>query len=183
VRDPNGKWKAGRLWWVGEIASFADLGRLIARFNVKVIVIDAHPDLHKAKEFVLENRPTAWLAYYDRYQPGHEPVQGTGGTPNVININRAEALEALTDRFSKSDLSLPRDARGLGGRFDGEIGEFYRQMVVSRRTLDQDAQGNWLSGWPKPTRPDHYFHADSYCCIAAGLYKSNLIEAHRAGGR
>jgi hypothetical protein len=183
IRLPDGKYVPGRLWYAGEVESFADLDRLISRYHVETIVVDALPETHAAKEFALSHAPSTWLAFYNRHQLGHEPVRANGSLPNVVNINRTEALEDLTERFRRGDLAIPRLARELGGGFDGAMGEYYRQLLASYRTREQDNDGNWMSRWPKPSKPDHYMHAELYCMMAAGMYRSHRIEVWRSPER
>lgn len=69
-------------------------------------------------------------------------------------------------------MSLPWDARRLGGRFKGGLGEYYRELLAPPRTLERDAKGNWAARWLDHGRDDHYARAEVYC----------LRAAHRSGG-
>ena len=80
--------------------------------------------------------------------------------------DRTEALDELTNRFMKRELALPANARELGLGTRNKLGEFYRQLLSTQRSLDQDAAENWIPVWPKPGKPDHYLHAELYAMIA-----------------
>ena len=155
-----------RLWHLAELSDFAELDPLLERFNVVRCVIDAQPELHSARQFALAHPGKVWLGYYDRSAPGHKRERGRNGEPNRVHMNRTEALDELTNRFMKRELALPANARELGLGTRNKPGEFYRQLLSTRRSLDQDAAGNWIPVWPKPGKPDHYLHAKLYAMIA-----------------
>lgn len=169
-RKPNdlkrGEVFKSRLWFAAEVDSFEEVEALMPRFNVKAAVVDSQPDLHAARSFADRHR-TAWLAQYSRHTPGHEPVRGRHGRePNIFNVNRLEALDAMYDRIRNRLVSMPRDARALGGRVKDGVGEYYREMRAPKRTIDRDGQGNLVPKWDDHGRDDHYAHAEVYCMLA-----------------
>lgn len=91
---------------------------------------------------------------------------GDASKPNRYHINRVEALDEVMQRFHHGLALLPREARGLGGRVKDGLGDYYRQLVAPKRTLEQDAQGNWVSRWVDNGKADHYAHAELYCMMA-----------------
>jgi len=152
--------------FIREVDSFEDLAELITRYDVRRCVIDALPDLHKAREFARVRRQKVWLAYYDRQDSDHHWVKGKGSDVAIVHINRVQALGEMFDLFHKSKAELPSDARYLGGRVERGIGEYYREMMALRRTLVENAQGNWVSRYVSEGRADHYAHAEVYCMLA-----------------
>jgi hypothetical protein len=48
----------------------------------------------------------------------------------------------------------------------GGIGEYYREMMALKRSLEQDSQGNWVARYVDWRKPDHYAHAETYCMLA-----------------
>ena len=155
-----------RLWHLAELGDFVELGPLFERFNVVRCVIDAYPELHTAEEFARESRGKVWLAYYDRQAPGHHRERGRDGAPNRVHINRSQALDGLTRRVINQEVALPAGAHQLGLGARGRPGEYYRQLLSTPRSLEQDAAGNWVPLWLKPGKADHYLHAELYAMLA-----------------
>ena len=168
-----GEAPSGRLWFAAEVDSFEELHGLLERFNVEYCLIDALPDQHSARQFSLHYRRRVWLAQYGRQQPGHERKKGSHREPDRYVINRTEALDALYQRFNDGSAILPRKARRLGGRVKAGIGEYYREVLVPKRTLERDHEGNLAARWVDAGKDDHYAHAELYCMLAAEIKGSN----------
>lgn len=155
-----------RLWFAGD-EGFAELDGLVDRFNVQLVVIDAQPDLHAAATFAMRHKSRAWLAQYDRHQPGHERTRGAWNEPNRYHINRTQALDEMFQRFHDQAVPLPSDGRILGGGTRHGLSAYYQQLLAPKRTLERDGQGNWVARWVEGSRDDHYAHAEAYCMLAA----------------
>ncbi len=155
-----------RLWFAGD-EGFAELDGLVDRFNVQSVVIDAQPDLHAAATFAMRHKSRAWLAQYDRHQPGHERTRGAWNEPNRYHINRTQALDEMFQRFHDQAVPLPSDGRILGGGTRHGLSAYYQQLLAPKRTLERDGQGNWVARWVEGSRDDHYAHAEAYCMLAA----------------
>ena len=167
-RDENeDEGRPAHLWFVAELDTFQELDGLMNRFNVERCVIDAQPETRLAREFAVRHRRRVWLARYDRREPGHERVRGRGHEASICHVNRAEALDEMFERFRRRVVTLPLNARGLGGRVKEGLGEYYRQLLTPKRTLEQDGQGNWVARWVDNGRADHYAHAEVYCLLAS----------------
>jgi hypothetical protein len=171
IREAADPW---RLWNVADVDDFASLDPLMKAFQVQRCVIDSLPEMHAAANFVLAH-PEAWLADYGRTAPGHDAVRGSHRDPNRIHVNRTEALEGVTFRFVQRALALPAEARQLGGATRDGLGGYYQQLLSTARTLEQDAAGNWAPRWLKPSRPDHYLHAELYCMVAEDASSGGII--------
>ena len=172
---PYRRTSGGKLWFAGEVGSFEELDALMKKFNVDACVVDGAPEGHAARQFADRHRNSVWIASYNRHQPGHETTKRTSTNPGLIHINRTQALDELTDLVKRGKLPLPRSARSLGGRVEQNVGEYYREMVVSKRTLESDENGNWEARWLKPGKPDHYAHAELYCMMAAATPGPNFL--------
>ncbi len=166
-----------RALFIGEVDTFEELGELITRYNVRRCVIDALPDIHKAREFARARPRKVWLAYYDRQDADHLWVKGKGSDVATVHINRVQALGEMFDLFHKGKAELPSDARHLGGRVQHGIGEYHREMMALKRTLEENAQGNWVARYVSEGRADHYAHAEVYCMLAgkAGPHSGGRI--------
>jgi Phage terminase large subunit gpA, ATPase domain len=154
-----------RLWFAGEVG-WNELDGLMERFNVQQCVIDALPETYQASNFVLRYPDRAALAQYDRHLGPHELEPGTWDHPPRYHVNRLQVLDAAIDRFQRELNLLPKDARTLGNRTRDGLGDFYRQLLTPKRSLEQDAQGNWVARWTDNSKADHYFHAEAYCRLA-----------------
>lgn len=169
----------GRLWFAGEADSFQAVEALLQRFNVACCVVDSQPEIHLATQFAKSHRSQVWLATYTRHTPGHERIRGTNGQANYLQVNRTEALDEMSNRFKEGKVPLPNTARSLGGRLQDGVGDYYRHMLASKRTIEADDLGNYTSRWLKPDKPDHYAHAEVYCMLAAGVaYKNGRIQVY-----
>ena len=156
-----------RALFIGEVDSFEELAELMTRYAVRRCVIDAQPELHKAREFARAWPRKVWLAFYDREHGDHEWVRGKGGDVSIVHVNRTQALDEVFALFQEGKAELPSDARHLGGRVQHGIGEYYREMMALKRSLEENAQGNWVSRYVSERKADHYAHAEVYCMLAA----------------
>jgi hypothetical protein len=46
-------------------------------------------------------------------------------------------------------------------------GEYYRELLALKRTLERDEQGNFVARWLDSGRDDHFAHAEAYCLLAS----------------
>jgi hypothetical protein len=178
VREGDYRHRSGRVVFAAEVDEFAELGNLITRFKVITCVIDSQPEGHLAKQFACAYSYKVYLAMYNRQQPGHERIPGADDRPNFVHANRTEALDEVTHRMKQGNLPLPKDARVLGGRAKDGIGDYYRQLLAVRRTIETDDSGNLKARWLHGSAPDHYAHAEAYCLLASSVaYVSQRIYA------
>ena len=73
----------------------------------------------------------------------------------IVRLDRTQTLDGMVARFREGSATLPGMARDVGGRVNGGIGEYYRELMAPQRTLEQDAHGNWVPRWLEhgTTRP------------------------------
>jgi hypothetical protein len=160
-----------RLWFAGIVDTFEQLDDYIERFNVRVVVVDHQPEMHKAEEFAGKHRSKVWLAHYDHTRTGWQELPAAWGEQNRIRANRTHMLEATFERFHQRQLQLPQNARQLGGDPDAlGIGEYYREMTALKRHLERDANGDWASRWDDNGKDDHFAHAELYALLAEKSY-------------
>ena len=153
-----------RLWFAGTVASFDELDALMERFHVKKAVIDALPETRLAAAFA-RRHDQAWCAYYGAAPADHGARKRQAGVRSV-RLERTQAIDEMVERFRAGTTELPRDARRLGGRVADGSGAYYRELLAPQRTLEQDAQGNWVARWSEHGRADHFAHAEVYCRAA-----------------
>jgi hypothetical protein len=82
-------------------------------------------------------------------------------------VNRPEVLDETFQRFRDGVVELPRDAGKLGGPVKQGYGEYYRELLALKRTLERDEQGNFVARWLDSGRDDHFAHAEAYCLLAS----------------
>ena len=134
------------------------------RFHVKKAVIDALPETRLAAAFA-RRHDQAWCAYYGAAPADHGARKMQAGVRSV-RLERTQAIDEMVERFRAGTTELPRDARRLGGRVADGSGAYYRELLTPQRTLEQDAQGNWVARWSEHGRADHFAHAEVYCRAA-----------------
>ncbi len=154
-----------RAVFIGEVATLEELLGLAARYHVQAAVIDAQPEQRLAIEFAQSSDFEGAIAFYNRYEPGHE--SGWENRVRVERLNRTQALEELFQSFQLAQTELPQDARRAGGRVRDGVGEYYREMMALSRVLERNATGNWIAKYVDAGKPDHYAHAELYCMRAA----------------
>ena len=162
-----------RLWFAGEV-DFADIEMLMEQFNVRSCAIDIQPERHKALEFARVSRRHVWPVDYNRYEPGYEILEGR---PEVLRAHRVDFMDQVAERFRSRQVSLPKDARRLGGRFRDGIAEYYRELTAPQRQPFRDTRGNLDYRWLEYGRDDHYFHAELYALVAELLVGRYRIYA------
>lgn len=160
-----------RLRFADVVSSFDELTALTSRFNVQGMVIDEQPERRLARQFVREH--FGGLARY--VESGDlEWVRDE----RVWRIPRTEWLDELFSRVRAGTLTLPKQARELGGRVRDGMGEYYREMLAPQRMYERDRHGNPVARWREGARADHFAHAEIYCLVAAG---SELIRQRNTG--
>lgn len=87
----------------------------------------------------------------------------------TIHLNRTLALDEYFARLHDRQITLPQEARRLGGHVAEGHGDYYRQVMAPVQTLEQDAHGDWIAKWIEHGRADHYAHAEVYCYAAEVL--------------
>ena len=154
--------QASRLWFAAQVG-FAEVEQLMERFNVVSCAIDVQPERNKVFDLLGSSRRTIWAVDYNRYQPAYEVKDGP---PRTISAHRVDLMDQVAERFRTRAISLPRQARQLGGRFREGFGEYYRELMAPQRVPSRDHHGNLDYKWDEGGRDDHYFHAELYALLA-----------------
>jgi Phage terminase large subunit (GpA) len=169
-----------RLWFAGEV-SFEKIESLMTRFNVKSVVMDGQPEIKFANAFALAHKSRVYLGHYGQQVGGHVRTPGPDREPNRYVINRLQGLDEMYERFRSGTAELPANARELGGRVKSGMGEYYRQLLASRRTLVRDGHANWTYHWEEGSKADDYAHAELYCMIASIRHGGRILRIRRIG--
>ena len=164
-----------RLWFAGTVKDVAELENLIKRFNVVTCVIDALPET-RVTSALARKYPKVWVAYYSRRTGGTEKKSSSPEDPRSIHMNRAEAIDSAFQLFRDRRAELPTDSRMLGGTIRRGMGAYYRQLLAPQRTLEQDANGNWIPKWISSSPEDHFAHAEVYASQANQISASQMFS-------
>lgn len=146
--------------WAGECESFEELGRVMRRFNVKRLVIDAHPEGHKCREFQATFPPgKVWLAIYPGgSQDRRAEAMEWDEKNHTVIIDRTRSLDEMFSRFYDRKNTLPADAR--------EVRDYYNHIKAPVRVLETRKDGQKVARYVEGSLADHYAHAENYCMAA-----------------
>jgi len=146
-----------RQLWAGEIDTWDELGRLMRRFRVRTLVMDALPETTKAREFQATFKPgVVWLAYYGGSEKRSEPHQWDEAN-GIVNLDRTRTIDETFSRFYEGLNTLPAHAR--------DIKDFYAHLKAPVRLLETNRSGITVARYVE-VGPDHLAHAENYCLAA-----------------
>jgi hypothetical protein len=136
----------GRALFVGHLASFEELARLSARYNVSRAVIDAFPEQRpglrvRQAEAAKSLSPVPSLLRPQR----HRAREGLENSVRIYHLNRTQAIEEMFGSFEAGLAELPQISRYLDGRMRNGLGDCYRQMTALIRILEKNAAGNLVA--------------------------------------
>lgn len=149
-----------RYVFIGCLASYDELRQVVDRFNVRMGVMDAGPEIHEPRKFVRET-PGAW--YLCRYNLNDKLRQGAkcnygnmfvDHKSRSISVNRTESLDESMENYVSQSAILPGNYATLDG------GEFVKQMMMPTRVKEERPDGTFRYIWTKGV--DHYRHSDNY---------------------
>jgi hypothetical protein len=146
-----------RLVKMARLPDWNALHDLAARFNVKSCVIDAHPELHKGREFQKSEPYSIYLCYYSE----HLKTFDTWNEDGLVNVNRTEVFD-VTHKMTTSPgtMLIPRACE--------EVNEFAHQMTMAAKFLEEDKRtGVKIYRYKKiGDKEDHYRNALNYFYLA-----------------
>lgn len=146
-----------RLVKMARLPNWNALHDLAGRFNVRSCVIDAHPELHKAREFQKEEPYAVYLCYYSEFLKTFD----LWNEDNIVKVNRTEVFDA-THRITTSPgaMMIPRACE--------EVREFAHQMTMAAKVLENDKRtGGKIYRYRKiGDKEDHYRNALNYFYLA-----------------
>jgi len=154
----------GFLYLARTVSGFDELDQLMGEFHVESAVVDALPETRSAVQFAERHPGRVQLARYDRHDANIERDREGGVT--FVHADRTYVMDMVLERFREGAAALPADARSLGGRVRQGIGEYYRQMLASKRVIEIGADGVPVARWVE-SGDDHYAHAEVYALLAA----------------
>lgn len=160
-----------RAIWVGAVPNWEDLGDLLKRYHVRVAVIDAEPEHHKAQEFRAWatrklRRTLVWLCYY-------HPNDKTSDLPFGMRIDKNER-RVIVDKTQAMDAT---NADILNHRREWPsdmplVLAFEQHMCTPVRVLRSSGPraGRGYT-WDRGNDRDDYRQAEVYEAVAAKLLR------------
>ena len=146
---------------IARLRDWDDLDRFMRLYDVKMVVIDALPEIHKTNEWVAKWGERAWRSYYSGSTKNPEPQWNA--EQRTVTTHRTSILDLHAEELLKR-IALPR--------YDGsEEWEAYitHHTNAQRVTIFQPGAESlglihhfdWVE-----TGPDHLFHAATYAMLA-----------------
>jgi hypothetical protein len=132
---------------------------LMREWQVLACVIDADPEVHRARQFAKRYLGYVWLCRYRGGKTAKEIgiAEEESGAP-IATVDRTNWLDATLGRYRRQRIMLPADIPF----------EFKEHMKALARTYELDDLKNPVATYVD-TEPDHFAHALNYAEIALPL--------------
>jgi hypothetical protein len=157
---------------MGAATGWDELDVLMKQYQVRRCVIDAAPETSATEKWANKHAGKVLRAYYNINLKTlfiEKPEE------HIITINRTGAMDALYQR-----LALGEDER-WPKEFVNDP-DIRSMMRAPQRVTVDDKKGNIRADWVH-VKPDHYYHASTYCLIAElSLPKPKLSGTVLHGG-
>lgn len=149
---------------MGSVATWGELDVLMARYGVRLCVVDAFPEQHAALAFVDRHKGKAVTATY----PTANALKGVLFAPDRVKVvvdgrvqvNRTMAMDAVYAAVATVQERWPATIHN-----DSEVIE---HLTAPVRVTTLDATGQPKADWVH-TKPDHLYHASVYDMLAGKL--------------
>lgn len=160
-----------RYIYIGTVKDFLgpanSVEALINLYNIKLLVVDAHPDTRKVRELIEKYPKIVYAAYYPTRKFDIQNYYNFDDIRREVYIDRTISLDYLVSEVQNKIIELPVNAQ--------YIPEFYSQMASAIRVTQTNprtgqAEARWVE-----RGPDHYMHAANYNRIA--MLKGNVAGA------
>ncbi len=153
--------------YIGTALDWNDLQLLVHRYKITRGVIDAEPEHHGAREFVMRH-PGWYVCYYNLPDTSKNEIEIDHVT-RTIRTKRTASIDESLSHWLDGRIVIPKNWMTI------DNGEFLKQMKAPTRVLVEDARGNKKYEWQEGGKPDHYFHADNYERIAATMFRQGCL--------
>jgi hypothetical protein len=160
--------KRRQVVWIGTVQAYAELDRLMERFNVQTCVIDALPEIHATRAFAQRHHGRVYLNYFVESQRGSyawDPKE------SIVRENRTEALDASRQAIRGREVLLPRAGPVLQ--------EFASHLAADVKRLEEDEETGARAFRYVKTGTNHFSLAFTYDVIA---WSRESRTPHRCAG-
>jgi hypothetical protein len=151
--------------FIGKVKTIDDVCELMERYNVKVAVIDAMPEISLVAELQSVAPCEVWSCLY-RQTEGRDRKIRLDYVEQAITADRTFVLDKGFADLKKGVNILPKNVEAV------LQGTYVSEMTEPVRRLEKDSKGRdrfeWTSG------EDHSRHADAYDSLAAYLYDEEV---------
>ena len=142
--------------YAGSADDFQQLHDLAKKFNVRMAVLDAMPDIHASREFQQKEPYTVYRCQYSEQMPGQPKFDGKEG---MVRCNRNEWCDKVYDVFASRRITIPSNCQ--------TVKDYAVQMTSTAKTMIVNPEtGLQRPRWIK-VGDDHYFHATLYFLLGA----------------
>lgn len=146
-----------RCVFAGKVKREEDLHDLIARFNVKTVVIDAEPEVRLSLRFQQEARCEVWRCKYSHTEGTLLKDMRISDMEGLVEVDRTSSIDFLLQRFYRSCVALPTNYRELCNK------RFLEEMKDSVRVLMEE---NGIERYVWIGEGSHTLHACNYDEVA-----------------
>ena len=148
---------AKRALWIGEVDSFDELAALFDRYQVSMAAIDHLPETRMARS-VAERFPGRCVLVNYATQAQLDVLK-VDDEQRRVSVRRTEALDYAVDLIRRQRNRLPVDLP------EGYVAH----ATANVRRVERDELDRVTVRWVA-TRPDDYFQAEVYDCVAAAVW-------------
>lgn len=141
---------------MGSVRSWDDLSKLMLRYQVRMCVIDALPELHACREWADKYPARVFRAFYPNSDLGGQ-VCRADTEKRTIQIARTMAMDGVYDAIASGQERWPRQF--------ARAPEVVAHLGAPVRVVSLDDRGQERPTW-EHTLPDHLFHCSVYDEIA-----------------
>jgi hypothetical protein len=158
--------KPHRVIHIDTYKQFEDLDRVMLKYNVQQVVLDALPETRKVKEFIARHKSKSWACFYSEHQKGSYAWKED---ERIVSVNRTEVLDTMTGSLLERRIIMPQASTN--------VGLMAYQIANLAKVIEEDREtGERRATWRK-LGPDHYGHALSYSLIAASRLKHGGVSS------
>lgn len=142
---------------MGAVATWDDLDRLMAEYQVRQCVVDALPELHGAEQWAARHPGRVLRALYPQPSALAGQLSRLDADTGRVLINRTMAMDRVWATLAQAEERWPASITS-----DPEV---RTHMTAPVRVTRQDDRGQEQVTWVH-TQPDHGYHACAYDLIA-----------------
>jgi hypothetical protein len=150
--------------FLGQIDRWEELDDLVERYDVRMAVVDALPEHHKALEWARRHEGRVKVAYYVGGKEGtkhDEPTREKAAEEFAVDLDRTRHFDALRASYLAREVVNPAGLEGL-------VTDYVQHFLRVKRVMATDGHGNNYATWTR-TGDDHWVHAEIYCQAAMEL--------------
>lgn len=147
--------KKKRFLFIGTVRDFDELGLVMKNYFIKLMVIDALPEIHKVSDFQKSFPAKVWLCRYHKQEKIEDMKIET--KERIVSVDRTQSMDCVIEEMVEKEIPFPKNLANL------DNGDVVDQLIAPVRRYDERGQ-RYI--WDEGSRADHYFHGLNYLVIA-----------------